>query len=555
MRAQRLAPPERLCDRSCVELVRLLFTAFLAALALPGLAWATAPTFVARDLPLHGRTLAGVEAPLRFDLVGLHWQGRGTVRFRTRSLGGHWSAWQRGAPEAEDQPDRSSPEARRRRGWRLGNPFWAGPSDRIEYRVSAGIRRLRANYVRSPMLDVPLRATSVAASPAIMTRSTWGAAESIRRSHPEYAAALRLAVVHHTAGSTNYSRAESPAIVRAIEVYHVKGNGWNDIGYNFLVDKYGQVFEGRYGGIARNVVGAHAQGFNTGSVGVSLLGSYDSTSPSAAATAALVRLLAWRLDLGHVDPISTLTYLSNGNPRFPTGAPVFLRAVSGHRDTGFTTCPGNALYRRISSLAQGVAKTGLPKLYSPSVTGSIGGRMRFRARLSSALPWIVTIGSPGGKVASGAGTSAAVDWTWDARKVPRQRYGYTITAGPVLRGVRGIVGVKATTSPPPTPPPAPRLPLIGTLGVTPTLLTPNGDGVDDVATVAYTLGSAAAVTATLTDSFGATVATLFAAYQTGGKQSFTLVPEGVLPGVYTLVVSASGDDGRQAAASATLQIA
>ena len=73
---------------------------------------------------------------------------------------------------------------------------------------------------------------------------------------------MYFAVVHHTAGSNSYTAAQSAAIVRAIELYHVKGNGWNDIGYNFLVDKYGQVFEGRIGGIERNVVGAHAEGFN-----------------------------------------------------------------------------------------------------------------------------------------------------------------------------------------------------------------------------------------------------------------------------------------------------
>src|SRR5204863_533710 len=83
---------------------------------------------------------------------------------------------------------------------------------------------------------------------------------------------------------------------------------WNDIGYNFLIDKYGQVFEGRYGGVDKNVIGAHAEGFNTGSIGVALIGSYQTTAPTAAEKTALVNLLAWRLDLAHVDPLSSVTF-------------------------------------------------------------------------------------------------------------------------------------------------------------------------------------------------------------------------------------------------------
>ena len=138
--------------------------------------------------------------------------------------------------------------------------------------TTSGARSTRRLRVRSP---APRR-------PAIVTRSAWRASESIRRGAPRYASALRFAVVHHSAGSNSYTKAQSPAVVRAIQLYHVRGNGWDDVGYNFLVDRYGQVFEGRFGGIERNVIGAHAQGFNTGSVGVALLGNYDSIALSAA---------------------------------------------------------------------------------------------------------------------------------------------------------------------------------------------------------------------------------------------------------------------------------
>jgi N-acetylmuramoyl-L-alanine amidase len=530
--------------------VRAFVLAAVCALLAPSAARAGV-TLVQRELPVGSRSLAAAEAPARFDLVGLHWRGSGTVRFRTRSVGGRWSAWHVAAPEREDGPDAASAEARRTAGWHLGNPFWAGPSDRIEYRATGRIERLRGEFVSSPVEEIPLRSTAVAGSPPILSRFAWGALEGIRRNHPIYASAIRLAVVHHTAGTNSYSRAESAAIVRGIEVYHVRGNGWNDIGYNFLVDKYGQVFEGRYGGMQRNVVGAHAEGFNTGSVGVALLGTYDSVDPSPAATTSLEHLIAWRLDLAHVDPVSTLTYISGGNPRFPAGVPVFLRAVSGHRDTGFTSCPGNALYRRLNAIGAAAERAGLPKLWSPRVTGAPGKRVRFTARLSQRLPWTVSVSAAGSRVASGAGDSAAVDWTWDARSAPHRRYGYSIAA-PGVRGVRGTVGSPVTTSPPPPPTKPP--PVVANLSVDSPILTPNGDGDADIATVTYTLGEPGLVTATLNDAFGTTVTTFVSVHQPAGKQLFTLVPVGVAAGDYTLTVSVKGDDGRTATVSTGISI-
>ncbi len=127
--------------------------------------------------------------------------------------------------------------------------------------------------------------------------------------------------------------------MKGIQLYHVRGNGWNDIGYNFLVDRFGTVYEGRYGGIERAVVGAHARGFNTGSVGVALLGTYSGAAPTKAAQDALTSLLAWRLDLAHVDPLGMQNVISGGSERWRAEVPVLLRAVSGHRDTGLHRVP------------------------------------------------------------------------------------------------------------------------------------------------------------------------------------------------------------------------
>src|SRR5687768_11113206 len=126
-----------------MRISRLALTLALAVpgLALPALAQAEDTTIVTREVPLPARqapvqrALASAQPPARFNLVGLHWRGAGTVRFRTRSLAGRWSAWHHAAPEAEDRPDAGSAERARGGGWRLGNPWWTGASDRIEYRL------------------------------------------------------------------------------------------------------------------------------------------------------------------------------------------------------------------------------------------------------------------------------------------------------------------------------------------------------------------------------------------------------------------------------------
>jgi hypothetical protein len=316
--------------------------------------------------------------------------------------------------------------------------------------------------------------------------------------------------------------------VRGIEVYHVKGNGWDDIGYNFLVDKYGQVFEGRYGGVEQPVIGAHAEGFNTGSVGVAVLGTYSSAAPPKVARTALANLLAWRLDIAHVDPTSRLTWISGGNPKFAAGTPVALRAVSGHRDTGLTTCPGAAFYAQLNSIAQQAAATGLPKIYKPSVKGTLGAPIRFRARLSEALAWTVTIADSNGvTVASGTGTTQDVDWTWDATVFVAGSYTWTISAGPTARVATGSIGI------------APVPLAIKSVLATPRTITPNGDGQTDASTITYTLTAPATVTATLRSPDGHDLATLFTQQKQAGKQSFKFTAAGVQDGRYEIVISAT----------------
>jgi len=463
----------------------------------------------------------------RFTLAGVQWRGPGRVLFRSRTIAGHWSPWRAGAPEDEDGPDASSREATGS-AWTKGNPWWVGPSAAIEARSVGRVTRIRAHLVWSPDTKVPLRQPSVADVPQIVPRLSWGADESIRRGPPTYAAGVRFSIVHHTAGRNDYSRSEAPAIVKGIQLYHVQANGWNDIGYNFLVDRFGTVYEGRFGGIDRNVVGAHAQGFNTGSVGIALLGTYGSTQPSKAAQDAIARLVAWRLDLAHVDPTSFLTFISGGSERYASGIPVVLSAMSGHRDTGFTECPGDGLYSKLGSLAATALAAGLPKIFEPRVDVS-GTTIRFRARLTATQPWTVVVVTPAGmEVARGSGVGSDIDWTWDSAGVAAASYTWTIGADGA-RSANGAVRAGGAT---------PAL-AIEAASADPEAISPNGDGQADSTLLTYRLNAPANVSVEIVDSVGGVIATLVDRVWTrAGQHTVPIDGAGLPDGRYGIVITA-----------------
>jgi N-acetylmuramoyl-L-alanine amidase len=484
--------------------------------------------------PSGQRVLSGSAGDQKFTLAGIHWRGPGQVLFRTRSLEGRWSMWRPAAPDHEDGPDEGSRELRLSAGWRIGNPWWVGPSDRIETRTFGRITRVRAHLVWSPDVRVPIRVPAATIAPAIVPRLSWGADEAIRRAPPSFADAVRFSVVHHTAGRNGYSRSEAAAIVKAIQLYHVKGNGWNDIGYNFLVDRFGTVYEGRFGGIERNVIGAHARGFNTGSVGIAVLGTYTGSVPSQAAQEAVANLVAWRLDLAHVDPAGLLTFISGGSERYGSGVPVLLRAVTGHRDTGFTECPGDAFYARLDALAAEAARTGLPKIYEPQFESG-EGIFRFRARLSSSRPWLVRITDrAGAEVARGTGTGINVDWTWDSIGVPAGTYTWSIASGtarPATGPLRVAGGGAALTV---------------QATATPAAITPNADGQADAAQLEYTLSASANVTVAVVDASEAVVATpVDRVWTRAGKHAVTIDGAPLADGLYDVVVTARTAAGVQ----------
>ncbi len=522
----------------------LLATAI--ALAFPAAAGAGLVTMVARDVPLDSRSLASAAAPMRFNMLGIHWSGAGAVEYRTRSLSGRWSAWT--AADADSGPDSGSAESSTMAGIHDGNLAWVGASDGVRFRTSGVVSRVRAYYLWSRVTNPARRTILVAGLPTIVPRSGWQADEKIKRVKPRYAPTLKLAVVHHTVGTNTYSPSQAAAIVRGIELYHVQGNGWNDIGYNFLVDRFGTVYEGRAGGTDKDVIGAHSLGFNTGSVGVALIGDFSSEVPPPVMQSALVNLLAWRLDVAHVDPLSNVRDVSRGNAKFKAGKPVTFRAISGHRDTGPTECPGNGAYDLLPELSRRVSLTGLPKLYSPSVTGTLGGSVRFQARLSSVFRWTVAVTGPGGApVAKGEGHGVNVDWSWDSARAGKGPFTWSIDAGPTVLPASGtLAAVRIKPKPAAAPMPVPAAgPVLSGMVAHPAVVSPNPDGTAGFVTADFTLAVSAAVTVQATAAAPAAVlpVTLLSSRLPAGDHSFSWSLAAFPDGRYQIVVTAKPRDG------------
>jgi hypothetical protein len=208
--------------------------------------------------------------------------------------------------------------------------------------------------------DSPSGSTSPSPStvpkPPVTSRAGWGADESLSPDPSEYNADVKAVFVHHTDGANDYSCADSASIVRGIYAYHTQVNGWNDIGYNFLVDKCGTVFEGRKGGTDLPVLGAHTYGWNRESAGIAVLGEYTSTGASSAALASVARVAAWKLGQYGADPAGTVQLNAGATQKnyFGTGftadTKYTFNRISGHRDGYNTQCPGNSLYAQLPTV-------------------------------------------------------------------------------------------------------------------------------------------------------------------------------------------------------------
>jgi len=181
--------------------------------------------------------------------------------------------------------------------------------------------------------------------PLITSRTAWGCPDGQNnpRSTPSYTTVTHL-IVHHTAGSNTAS--DWSAVVRSIWNFHIFTNGWSDIGYNYLIDPNGVIYEGRAGG--DNVIGAHFSCQNSGTMGVALLGTFTSVQPSTTALNSLKEILSWKADQRSIDPSAST---------FHNGMQQALQNISGHRDGNgltrsctATECPGETLYPLLPNL-------------------------------------------------------------------------------------------------------------------------------------------------------------------------------------------------------------
>ncbi|WSW80494.1 N-acetylmuramoyl-L-alanine amidase [Streptomyces sp. NBC_00996] len=219
----------------------------------------------------------------------------------------------------------------------------------------------------SPSEIKPTAPPSTVTEPPILSRALWGADESMVDDPPSYIDKVQAVFVHHTVGTNSYSCAQSASIVRGIMAYHVQVNGWNDIGYNFLVDKCGQIFEGRAGGVDLPVMGAHTYGFNSYSAGIAVLGDFQGDTakgiaagrPTRATLESVARLAAWKLGQYGGDPKGTVTLTAMEDTGvWKKGQQATLNQISGHRDAYATECPGDAMYARLGEIRRFAASAG-----------------------------------------------------------------------------------------------------------------------------------------------------------------------------------------------------
>ncbi len=323
-----------------------------------------------------------------YGTVGITWApgqhyADGTIEAQVRMLDDtQWSDWMTIPYDAEHGPDADSAEAARSRPGT--DELLVGEVDQVQVRVTTdraappdlklavidpgeapgttmGVPELDtadeagdgagddglvpvpgevAGRTAAPEQDIALQAATYTPKPVIYSRAQWGADESDRDASSLRYFEVHAGFVHHTVNANDYSRAEVPGILRSIYAYHTKSRGWSDVGYNFLVDRFGRIWEGRYGGVDRPVVGAHTLGYNDDAFAMSAIGNFELVQPPQVMIEAYAALFAWKLSLHGVTATSTRQFVGSRN----------FQAINGHRDAASTACPGKYLYAKVPEI-------------------------------------------------------------------------------------------------------------------------------------------------------------------------------------------------------------
>ncbi len=297
---------------------------------------------------------AAIEAPYRFDLAGLARERR-EMELRARSEGGEWSEWtetSNGDPVYFGGADELQ---LRTRGWRPEGTIHyvnvSGTTSTTDSLLTSFREAVNSAFITAAAVIEP-PAEAVPVRPPIVNRAAWGATRSeggcIPRERPSRGV-VKAAVIHHTVTAAKYTAAEASSIVLGICRYHRNGNGWNDIGYNALVDRFGTLYAGRAGGLQRAGIGAHAQGFNGETTGIAAIGTHTSTPMTPATLDSIVNYLAWKLSV-HAAPAQGKVMMSSAGgsaSRYEAGQRVRLQRIVGHRQVGLTACPGTAAFAQL----------------------------------------------------------------------------------------------------------------------------------------------------------------------------------------------------------------
>ena len=453
-------------------------------------------------------TLLPAQTVSPFTLAGLTWVGPVSIgtEFKVRVReSGVWSAWfklEYGEYQGVGKDGTESVDTR------VGSdPLLTGLADGVEVimentsgvvpsqmkvtlvnsQVTKQDRNLGQQSIRMATTDTGMQSQAVAAlvgaavspqgalvaRPRIVTRAEWGADETWRDPVPRVGTTLLAGIVHHTASTNNYTADQAPAQMRNLYAYFTKSLNYADMGYNFLVDKYGTIYEGRSGcavgavdcdSASVPVQGAHTAGLNINTFGVSAIGNYDVLAPEnpGAMVESIASLMAWKLAPYGLDPNATASIMStdtSGSSKFSAGQTAITQVISAHRDVGKTVCPGRYLYPYMAEIRARATTLLAPVIQGVSVAPTlVNGTGTDSVNVSAIIPanatWSVDVknadsGAPIQAVTGTQVTSGPVSYAWDRKDsagalVPMGRYAVTVNAsigGVALPSATNVISV------------------------------------------------------------------------------------------------------------------